>query len=141
MISTNKRWEENIANAMNEAQEGTQRKAGTASIYIPDWLSYVICIAFGFMLAKTFFTGVETHSVNNSRDYQTGSSVALLMVAEDIEHYRTTYGELPDTAPSPIASVMNISYEKISPEHFRLSIPHGDSSITFDAKEDKLVMD
>ncbi len=141
MISTTKRWEENIANAMNEAQGEGRQRGSSVSIYIPNWVSYVICVLFGFMVAKTFFMGVDSHPVTNDRDYQTGSSVALLMVAEDVEHYRITYGELPDTVPSAIASVMDISYEKITNNHFRLSIPHGNSSITFDAKDDKIIMD
>ncbi|WP_462177078.1 hypothetical protein [Pseudoalteromonas gelatinilytica] len=140
MISTNKRWQESIAQAMDETQNN-QRNKNRASIVLPSWLPYAAYIAFGFLLAKTLLIGHETHPVNYDRDYQTGSSVALLMIAEDVEHYRTTYGELPDDLPSPIASVMDVTYEKITNEHFRLTIPHGDSTITFDAKDDKIYME
>ena len=141
MASTNKRWEENIAEAMNETQRADQPRSDANAIYLPNWFSYGICILFGFLLAKTLSLGIEAHSTNEERDYQTGSSVALLMVAEDVEHYRTTYGKLPDEFPSPIATVMNVSYEKITNDHFRLTMPHGDSNLIFDASADKIVME
>ena len=140
MDSTNKRWKENIAEAMNETQKNRPSKANT-TIMLPSWTSYAVCILFGFLLAKTLVTGVQTHHKNLDRDYQTGGSVALLMVAEDVEHYKLTYGKLPDDLPSPIAAVIDVSYEKISNDHFRLTMPHGNSNIIFDAKDDKIYMD
>lgn len=140
MVSTNKRWEENIANAMNESNKSNKTDV-SAAIILPSWLSYSVCILFGFLLAKTLVTGVQTHQTNLERDYQTGSSVAILMAAEDVEHYRTTYGKLPDELPSAIAAVIDVRYEKVNKDHFRLTMPHGDSTITFDAKEDKIFME
>lgn len=140
MDSTNKRWQENIAEAMNETQKNQSMNSRT-TIMLPSWITYAVCIVFGFLIAKTAVTGVKTHHTNYDRDYQTGSSVALLMVAEDVEHYKTNYGKLPDELSSPIAAVIDVSYEKISKDHFRLTMPHGDSTITFDAKDDKIYMD
>lgn len=141
MVSPNKRWEANIAEAMSETQKAQRETSTSATIMLPNWAAFGVCILFGFLFAKTVVTGVETHPVSSDRDYQTGSSVALLMAAEDVEHYRTTYGKLPDQLPSPIGAVIDISYEKINSEHFRLTMPHGDSKIVFDAQEDKLSME
>lgn len=141
MVSTNKRWEENIAQAMNETQQAQSGKGARTTIMVPEWFSYAICMLFGFLLAKTLVTGVEVHPENSNRDYQTGGSVALLIAAEDVEHYRLRNGKLPDELPSPIGAVIDITYEKITGDHFRLSMPHGDSRIVFDALDDKISME
>ena len=52
MISTNKRWQESIAEAMDETQNNKRNK-NRATIGLPSWLPYAAYIAFGFLLAKT----------------------------------------------------------------------------------------
>ena len=141
MSSMNERWEKNIAKAMNETGQSTSNSGQGSSFYLPNWFPYGICLVFGFLLAKTLVFGIEAHPVNENREYETGSKVALLMVAEDVESYLNNYGELPDEVPSPIASVMSVSYEKLSNDHFRLTMPYGDSNISFDAREDKWLLD
>ncbi len=140
-MSSENKWEQNIAKAMSEASQADEHGVLSRSWYIPSWLPYVVFLVFGFLLAKTFATGVDAHPVNEQRDYETGSKVTLLMVAEDIESYLSAYGELPDDVPSPIASVMDIDYQKLDGKHFRLRMPYGAGAITFDAREDRLVLE
>lgn len=141
MALANERWEKNIAKAMNETEQSTLRNRQAKSFYFPNWFPYGVCLVFGFLLAKMLAVGIETHQVNDKRNYETGSKIALLMVAEDVESYLNAYGELPEEVPSPIASVMDVSYERLTNDHFRLTMPYGDSNISFDARDDTLLLD
>ena len=51
MISTNKRWQESIAQAMDETQNN-QRNKNRSFIVLPSWLPYATYIAFGIFVSK-----------------------------------------------------------------------------------------
>lgn len=135
MTSTSDEWEKNIAKAVNQTDRSAAVHPVRSGLTLPNWFPLAISLVFGFMLAELFVSGDAPHSVNDSREYETGSRVALLMVAEDVESYVEAYGELPEDSFSPIASVMNVTYEKLSDEHFKLTMPFGDEILTFEGKE------
>jgi hypothetical protein len=141
MTPTSDKWEKNIAKAMSQADHSSESKDVSSGITLPNWFPLAVCAVFGFMLAKLVTFGNEVHPANEGRDYAMGTRVALLMVAEDVESYFETYGELPDYSPSPIASVMNVTYERYSGDHFKLTMPSGDDTLTFDGTAKTLSLD
>ena len=135
------KWSQNINKAMQEIDDGEKEKKQAISIDVPDWLPYVMCIAFGFFVANVWLGGNSPHPVNQQRDYTMGGKAALLIVAEDVQHYWDAYGELPDSAPSPLVSVLDVNYEKLSDDHYRLIMNHFDSKIVFDGRESVFTME
>lgn len=134
MIKGGADWETNIANAIKEVdQSGNQSSSG---YLLPVWIPYLACLVFGMLLADLFINNRATHPINEARDYGTGGKVALLMVAEDVQSYWDSYGKLPDEAPSSIAQVLNISYEKLANDRFKLWMQNGDETIELSASED-----
>lgn len=131
-------WEKNIASAMTEVDARRERRS--QGIVLPTWLPYVACAIFGVLLANLFVNGHGAHPAPSSRDYSVGGQAALLMVAEDVQHYWDTYGSLPDEVPSPLANVLNITYERTDGGHFRLTMPHGSQRIVFEGSEKRLAV-
>ena len=114
MATTNVNWEKNIEKAMTEVDGNRGGRLANGGVTLPNWIPYVVCVLFGFLLADVLINDRAVHSVNENRDYNTGGKVALLMVAEDIQSYWDTYGSLPDDVPGSLAQVLDISYEKLS---------------------------
>jgi hypothetical protein len=140
MPNGNVNWEKNIADAMSEIDGNNAKRHAVSGISLPSWLPYIACIALGVLVADLMINERTMHSVNNDRDYATGGSAAILMVAEDVQSYWDAYGDLPEQAPGSLAQVLNVSYEKLGDAHFQLSMPHGNGAIVFDGSEDTLVM-
>ena len=142
MTTTNKKWQANIASAVDEIDASTTAPSSMSVSYqLPNWLPYLLCLTLGFLVAKSWLTDAPPHPINNDRDYATGGKAALLMVAEDIQSYWDTYGALPDKVPGPLAQVVDVTYDRINDRHFRLSMQHGNSRLVFDGAEDNLYLE
>ncbi len=142
MTTPSKKWQSNIASAMNEIDASVSATVSRSPSYqLPNWVPYVLCLTLGFLVAKSFVTSSTPHPINDDRVYATGGKATLLMVAEDIQSYWDTYGSLPDEIPGPLAQVVNVSYDRINDRHFRLSMPNGDSRLVFDGSEDRLYLE
>ena len=140
MATGNVNWEQNIAKAMNEIEGDGRGQRGGGGFSLPDWVPYGLCLVFGFLLADLLLNERGVHSINETREYATGGKVALLMVAEDVQSYWESYGSLPKDVPSPLASVMAVTYEKLSDKEFRLRMPFDGSFIEFVGSEDSQVL-
>lgn len=140
MATGNVNWEKNIAKAMGEVERrGSSRGAGSG-ISLPDWIPYGLCLVFGFLLADLLVNDRGIHSVNEGREYSTGGKAALLMVAEDVQSYWDSYGSLPDDVPGSLAHVLDVSYEKLADNEFRLRMPFEGAFIEFIGNEDSQVL-
>lgn len=139
-MSTSEKWQQNIAKAMNEIDHDEKKNKSPSVFYLPSWLPYVSCIVFGFFVADMMLSNRGEHPTNENRDYLSGGRAALLIVAEDIQSYWDVNGSLPKAAPT-LADVLEVSYEKISDDHFRLSMPHLGSMIVFDGREQSFSME
>ena len=140
-MTTTDKWEKNITKAMKEVDQGREKKQASSVLVLPDWTAYLACMVFGFLLADLLLRGNDLHPINQDRDFSTGGKAALLIVAEDVQSYWDTHGELPDDPPSPLVSMLDVRYEKLTAEHFRLSMKHVDSTIVFDGHENTLTME
>ena len=55
----------------------------------------------------------------------------MLMLAEDVERYRSTEGKLPDKLPGVLGDILDVHYEKVGKNTFELKMKTDTSDLVF----------
>ncbi|TYC53210.1 hypothetical protein FMN52_19015 [Marinobacter sp. BW6] len=124
MTDIQNRWESKIERAVNEIEGRGASKRNSRSIELPPWFPYICFLVLGVFIANIYLSGSSYHEDSAPQEFQTGGKVALLMMAEDIEHFRKMNGRLPDAIPGALQNLMDVSYQKLSDDEFRLEVEH-----------------
>jgi hypothetical protein len=141
MALSSDRWKDSIDEAVEELDTGRQTSKKTHSFSLPSWIAYPTLLVLGFFIINGLLADKPAHPVNAERSYYSGGKVALLIAAEDIEHYRNQNGDLPDSLPEAIPRTLNIDYEITDKTHFRLTMYSHGSTIIFDESSRKLSLE
>jgi hypothetical protein len=130
-------WDHGIDKAMKEIDGTDYRNVKTVSVKVsephnlPNGLLYGV---IGLLLAFIIFRWVgheSPHQLAENRDFETGSRVALLMIAEDIERHRNLEGRLPRELVSPLGQVLDVEYSKLDEGTFSLKMQAEDGVLIF----------
>ena len=126
-------WGEDIDRAMKQIEKpvSTTKATFTNSYSIPPSLLYVAIVVLVVLLVHRAPSYETPHPIAENRDMGAGPRVAMLMVAQDIEQYRSENGQLPKEIPSALGNVLDIKYKRIGKYKFELHMY---------SKEGKLVL-
>ena len=130
-------WDHGIDRAMKEIDGTDYSNVKTVSIKVsephnlPNGLLYgVIAVLLAFIVYK-WVSHESPHQLTQDRDFETGSRVALLMIAEDIERHRNLEGSLPRELVSPLGQVLDVEYSKLDDDTFTLKMQAEESVLVF----------
>ena len=130
-------WDHGIDKAMKELGGTDYSSVKTVSMRVsephnlPNGLLYVV---IGLLLAFIVFRWIgheSPHQLAEDRDFETGSRVALLMIAEDIERHRNLEGRLPGELVSPLGRVLDVEYSKLDDDTFSLKMQAEEGVLVF----------
>ncbi len=123
-VSSSSSWGEDIEQAMKQIEKPTSKTKSVVSKNhtTPPWVLFVSIAILLVLIVLRAPSYVTPHPVGKNRDMESGSRVAMLIVAEEIEQYGLENGKLPKDLPSDLGRSLGIEYAKTNNDHFELQM-------------------
>lgn len=127
MTDQKSQWSSGVNQAMREIEGRYTPPRASVSIMsanrsLPNWFMYTV-IGILILIALIEINRADgSHALSPDRDFHTGSRVALLMIAEDIERIRNLEGSVPDQLDTALGYVLDVEYRKLDDKSFVLQM-------------------